>query len=257
MKYLILLSVAMTLSFIRCGQGHHQGTASVVVGQKLTCLLIGYDSAIYYTGISDHMQGITRGKVTDTVFVNGMFEKIKTGGLSVTLKPGDGGGVMANVQELLDLAKQRGLPACSVDSTDSNEERVFGVPTAPPLREMMRGQAPEMKLSLPQTASDSPVLPASLPASSQLVILVPGGDDVYAYTGGNIQNARKYSYQKLTDLLKAKSADTACWVLLRPAATATYRNTVDLLDILQKTGIKHYVLVDITKEEKDYLHLLK
>ncbi len=182
MKYLILLSVAMTLSFVRCGQGHHQGTT--------------------------------------------------VGG-----------------------SRKHGLPTCSVDSTDANEERAFGVPTAPPLREMMRGQAPEMKLSLPQIASDSPVLPASLPASSQLVILVPGGDDVYAYTSGNIQNARKYSYQQLTDLLKAKSTDTACWVLLRPAATATYRNTVDLLDILQKTGIKHYVLVDITKEEKDYLKL--
>jgi|GEM_PF-6655358 len=124
MKYLILLSVAMTLSFVRCGQGHHQGT---------------------------------------TV--------------------GDG--------------RKHGLRTCSVDSTDANEERAFGVPTAPPLREMMRGQAPEMKLSLPQIASDSPVLPASLPASSQLIILVPGGDDVYAYTGGTLQNAQKYSYQQL------------------------------------------------------------
>jgi hypothetical protein len=54
-------------------------------------------------------------------------------------------------------------------------------------------------------------------------------------------------------MLKAKAKDKIFFVVLRPSASCSYRNTVDALDIMKTTGIEHYGLFDIKKEEEDYL----
>jgi hypothetical protein len=54
----------------------------------------GYDSIIYYTGSSKQIQDVNKGKVSDSAFMNVMFQKIRKGSLAMTLKPGDGADVV-------------------------------------------------------------------------------------------------------------------------------------------------------------------
>jgi len=42
--------------------------------------------------------------------------------------------------------------------------------------------------------------------------------------------------------------------VIKAAASSTYKNTVDMLDVMRNTDIKHYALVDITKKEEEFLH---
>jgi hypothetical protein len=42
-------------------------------------------------------------------------------------------------------------------------------------------------------------------------------------------------------------------VVIKPAASSTYKNTVDMLDAMRIADVKHYALVDISKPEEEYL----
>jgi biopolymer transport protein ExbD len=254
MKYWALFYTCVIAWFIRCGHGHHKDSTDITE-KKLTCLLLGYDSAIYYTGSSQQMRDINRGKITDSVFVKAMFGKIKGGGLSMTLKPGDGAEVMGNLQDMISLSNSYGITNRSVDSTDANEEKALGVVTAPPIREMMQGRPPfKPNLTLPREETDGPKALSNFPTASQLVILF-NEDDIYAYMGRDIRKGKKYTRQELTRLLNAKSPDKNFSVAIKPSKSSTYRNTVDMLDMMTTANVKHYALVDITKEEEDYLQV--
>ena len=255
MKIWVLFLSGIVICFIGCGQrrvggGGRDGMESS--DRRLTCLFDVGDSVIYYTGSSSKMLDINRGKVDDSGFVKAMFGKIKDGGLSLTLKPGDGAGVMGNLEEMANLAKSYGITNPTVDSTDANEEKTLGIVTAPPLREYMQGH-PTFKLYLPKDDADSPEAISKLPKESQLVILISGGQDIYAYMGGDMRNGKKYTYREITDFVKGKRADKNFFVLIKPTKNSTYKNTVDILDVMTTAGIKHYALVDITKQEEDYL----
>jgi len=58
------------------------------------------------------------------------------------------------------------------------------------------------------------------------------------------------------NMLKTKKADKDFSIIIRPAKSSTYKNIVGLLDLMKKMDIKHYALIDITKEEEDYLRQL-
>jgi biopolymer transport protein ExbD len=144
----------------------------------------------------------------------------------------------------------------SKNSIDANEERAFGVSTPPAIKGALQGQARPMKLDLPKDEPDSPNAVSSFPKASQLVILISGSGKIYAYMGGDIRKGKKYTYHELTDLVKAKKSDNDFSVVIRPAKSSTYKNTVDMLDEMTTSDIKHYALIDITNEEEDYLRQL-
>ncbi|MES1159384.1 MAG: hypothetical protein ABUM51_01380 [Bacteroidota bacterium] len=88
MRNCALFLISMSTYLIGCGQGHSVDSSGAN-NESLTCFILGYDSIIYYTGTSKQMQDVNKGKITDTVFVNAMFKKIKSGNLSMILKPGE------------------------------------------------------------------------------------------------------------------------------------------------------------------------
>ena len=105
----------MTAGLIGCAGRHGKGFAAG--DRRLTCLVLGYDSIIYYTGTSKEMRDVNNGKVTDTVFMNSMFKKIKDGGLSLAIKPGGGADVLDNFQGVVNLSNLYEVER-SVDSGD-------------------------------------------------------------------------------------------------------------------------------------------
>ena len=108
-----------------------------------------------------------------------------------------------------------------------------------------------LKLDLPRDEPDTtPNALSKFPKASQLVILNFGDSAIYAYLGGDIRNGKVYTYQGLITMLKEKKSDTNFSVVIKPAASSSYKNTVDMLDAMRIADIKHYGLVDITKREK-------
>lgn len=252
MKNYALLFVGIAASALSCGQNHRYGDKSA---PSLTCLVLGYDSIIYYSGSSRQMQDIHQGKITDTLFVNAMFEKIKREDLTMILKPGGGADMLGNFQDLVNLANTNGVQRREVDSGDSYEDKAFGFVTAPMIKASMRGEdPPALKLDLPREALDTGKLLPGFPKASQLVVLISSSNDIYAYWGADMRKGRKYTYQALTDLLKERVADSSFSVAIKPSKDATYKNTVDMLDVMTSAKLKHYALVDISKAEEDYLH---
>jgi biopolymer transport protein ExbD len=244
----------MTAHLIGCAGGHGKGFAAG--DRRLTCLVLGYDSIIYYTGSSKEMRDVNNGKVTDTVFMNSMFKKIKDGGLSLAIKPGGGADVLDNFQGVVNLTNLYEVGR-SVDSGDEYEEKAFGFVTPQVVKDAMNGQShPEkLQLDLPRDEPDTARNAVSMfPKSSQLVVLISGDKDIYAYMGGEIQRGKKYTYPELTDMLKEERSDKDFSVVIKAAASSTYKNTVDMLDVMRNTDIKHYALVDITKKEEEFLH---
>src|SRR6266404_4210237 len=146
MKNCAVFLIGMSFCLIGCGQSH-KGDSTDIGNDRLTCLVLGYDSIIYYLGNSKDMRDVNRGKVTDTVFVRVMFKKITKDGLTMVLKPGDGGDLMTNMQELIDFANIYNVGRKSVDTIDGNEEKAFGVATSPPIKTMMKGEPFEFKLN--------------------------------------------------------------------------------------------------------------
>ena len=254
MKNWVFFLSGMVTCFISCSQSH-SGDSSDVNNPRLTCLILGYDSVIYYTGTSKQMRDINMGKITDTAFVNTMFKKIKIGGLLMVLKPGGGADMLGNFQEMVNLANNNDVYRRSVDSADINEDKAFGFVTPPMVKAAMRGQnQPTLKLNLPR---DEPVKPDSLsgfPKASRLVILLSDSNNIYAYVGDDMRSGKKYTSQEIIAFVKERRSDKNFSVVIKPSENATYKNTVDILDVMTTADVRHYALIDITKEEDGYLH---
>ena len=200
------------------------------------------------------MRDVHKGKITDTVFMNGMFRTVKEQGFLLALKPGDGGDMMSNFQQMVSLLNEQQVIHRLIDTLDPNEEKAFGFSTPPPMKAAMKGQGAEpLKLNLPKDEPDTVNALANFPKASQLVILLSGDKDIYGYMGEDMRSGKKYSYPELRELLKTKKSVKDFSVVIRPAASSSYKNTVDILDEMKTADIKHYALVDITNAEEGYL----
>ncbi len=254
MKNFTLFLICIIICLTGCGQSH-TGDSSNMVNGRLTCLVLGYDSIIYYTGISMQMQDVHKGKITDSVFVSAMFKKIKSGGLSMVLKPGGGADMLSNFQEMIKLANNYEVHRPLVDSGDVNEDKAFSFVTPEMVKTAIRGeQQPPLKLNLPRDQPGNPNTLPGFPKSLQLVILLSESKEIYAYKGGDMRTGKKYTYPEITDLVKGRRSDKNFSVVIKAAKNTTYKNAVDLLDVMTTEQIQHYALIDITKEEEDYLH---
>jgi biopolymer transport protein ExbD len=76
------------------------------------------------------------------------------------------------------------------------------------------------------------------------VILLSGSHDIYGYVGDDISKGKKYTYPEITDFVKARRDDKNFSVVIKAAKNTTYKNTVDILDVMTSADIKHYALVD-------------
>jgi len=115
-------------------------------------------------------------------------------------------------------------------------------------------QQPPLKLSLPRDEPNRPDSLSGFPKSSRLVILLSRSDDIYAYIGSDIEKGKKYTYPEITDFVKERRSDKNFSAVIKASENTTYKNTVDMLDVMTISDVKHYALVDITKEEEGHLH---
>lgn len=87
-------------------------------------------------------------------------------------------------------------------------------------------------------------------------IILAGSDDIYYYQGAfNASMVTKTDYKTLRAIIadKKKQLGDNLVVIIKPHEKASYTNTVNMLDEMAIGDIKRYALVDITKEDIDYL----
>ncbi|NII29510.1 hypothetical protein HB364_30805 [Pseudoflavitalea sp. X16] len=108
------------------------------------------------------------------------------------------------------------------------------------------------KLFLPKD-SEKPVDSIAYTDSALTLILAPG-DNILYYTGAfkDQPQVNKVDYKGIREVLVnfKKKTDGKMVVLIKPHASATYKNTVDILDEMTINEIKKYALVDLSDEEK-------
>jgi biopolymer transport protein ExbD len=251
-NWALFVCIGMLSSIMGCGQTD-RNTAIDADSNRLTCIFPGYDSIIYYHGASSRIQGVKRGVVTDSMFMDSLIRTIKDRGGLVMLKMGAGGGMFDNYQQMVDLLNSNQVVNRGMDTLDINEQQFFGFVTAPQAMAMLKGEQPEIKLNVPREEHDTSNILAGFPKASRLTVLISGDDGIYAYMGEDLKNGKKYTYQEITGLLKEKKKNKDFSVEIKPTESSTYKSTVNMLDVMVTADMKHYALVDITKEEEDYL----
>lgn len=108
-------------------------------------------------------------------------------------------------------------------------------------------------------------------AESKSLTILLSDDNVFYYNGDMktaMKNDRVFqtSYdemngigniirQKQNELKKRKIDKRDMTVLIKPGTNSSYKNVLDCLDEMLINGVTRYVIVDLEKEERDYLEL--
>jgi biopolymer transport protein ExbD len=105
-------------------------------------------------------------------------------------------------------------------------------------------------ITLKSATSDEP------PPFNRLTVIISHEDEIYAYTGTDIKSGQHYTYKTFRPFLRAKNSAGALFVLITAARTASYKNTVNMLDEMTLGKVKKYALNDATTEEETFLNTL-
>lgn len=94
---------------------------------------------------------------------------------------------------------------------------------------------------------------------NDITILLYNENNIYAYSGTNINNGKKYNYNSIRNFLKEKKTKTGnqLRVIIKAGTPGNYKNTVNILDQMAINDIKKYALADPTGSEKNFIKELK
>lgn len=224
---------------------------------KLTCLVGGYDSIIYYTGTSDHMQDINHGHVTDSLFMDSMFRKVNDLNLDLTVKPGGGAGVGTDIAQIKWLALTHNVSNRSLEVIDDREQKAFGFSTPPIIKDAIEHPDKPLQLTMPDETASKPDSLSDFRKAHTLTILLADSIHLYAYWGDRVEDGQKYTLPQLTDTLNAKSSDSAFVVEIKPTANSTYEATVAILDEMTRAHVSKYAMVTLRPDEQLFCDRLR
>ncbi len=111
-----------------------------------------------------------------------------------------------------------------------------------------------LNLFLPKEDNESRTKYTKVENALSLILL--GNDMIYGYIGNNIASGKPYNYTEIRDIIKQESAKHSpekFVVIIKPEETATYKNTVDILDEMTINQIKRYAIVKLSDSEQDFL----
>lgn len=112
-----------------------------------------------------------------------------------------------------------------------------------------------LKLFLPKDEEKDSSIPMAKEAE-QFTIILAGNDVIYYYQGNfNVNTVTKTDYKAIRAIIADKKKELVdnFVVIIKGSKKASYTDTVNMLDEMAIGDIKRYALVDITKEEIDYL----
>ena len=91
---------------------------------------------------------------------------------------------------------------------------------------------------------------------TKLTLILLKDDKVFGYYGDFIKDGRSVLISETDKLIedgwKMFSKDSLV-VIIKPTETASYKETVDILDQMTKNHIEKYSMTDLNKQEKEFL----
>lgn len=108
---------------------------------------------------------------------------------------------------------------------------------------------------LPKNEINSPRVNAMAGSEDAVTLFMLKENKVYAYEGKNRNAGKVWNLSSIGELLskeKQKKGDSVT-VIIKPSRFGTYNNTVDLLDKITQNDIKNYVLLDVSKDEEEFI----
>ena len=93
-------------------------------------------------------------------------------------------------------------------------------------------------------------------SNSKLTLVLLKNDMVFGYFGNDINNGTGLEIKEARKIIAQgvqKFTRDSLIVIIKPSEEATYKNSVDILDEMTINKISRYEMVDLTKEEKEFL----
>ena len=93
-------------------------------------------------------------------------------------------------------------------------------------------------------------------SNSKLTLVLLKNDMVFGYFGNDINNGTGLEIKEARKIIAQgvqKFTRDSLIVIIKPSEEATYKNSVDILDEMTINEIIRYEIVDLTKEEKEFL----
>ena len=93
-------------------------------------------------------------------------------------------------------------------------------------------------------------------SNSKLTLVLLKNDMVFGYFGNDIINGSSLEIKEVRKIIAhgvQKFTKDSLIVIIKPSKEATYKNSVDVLDEMTINKISRYEMVDLTKEEKEFL----
>jgi len=93
-------------------------------------------------------------------------------------------------------------------------------------------------------------------SNSKLTLVLLKNDMVFGYFGNDINKGTGLEIKEVRKIIAQgiqKFTRDSLIVIIKPSEEATYKNSVDILDEMTINEIIRYEMVDLTKEEKEFL----
>ncbi|HMK18856.1 MAG TPA: biopolymer transporter ExbD [Chitinophagaceae bacterium] len=93
-------------------------------------------------------------------------------------------------------------------------------------------------------------------SNSKLTLVLLKNDMIFGYFGNDIINGSSLEIKEVRKIIAQgvqKFTRDSLIVIIKPSKEATYKNSVDVLDEMTINKITRYEMVDLTKEEKEFL----
>ena len=93
-------------------------------------------------------------------------------------------------------------------------------------------------------------------SNSKLTLVLLKNDMIFGYFGNDIINGSSLEIKEVRKIIAQgvqKFTRDSLIVIIKPSKEATYKNSVDVLDEMAINKITRYEMVDLTKEEKEFL----
>ena len=110
-----------------------------------------------------------------------------------------------------------------------------------------------MKLDMPRDENGVSNYQTS---NSKLTLVLLKNDMIFGYFGNDIINGSSLEIKEVRKIIAQgvqKFTRDSLIVIIKPSKEATYKNSVDVLDEMTINKISRYEMVDLTKEEKEFL----
>jgi len=219
----------------------------------ITCI-VGRNINYYFGFLTDsgQLKTIDLSKKGLIGLVNAQLDSGKKN-VCVVVKPSYEPGFLQNFENVIEWLDENGKCYRKNAKLNRTEQKWLGLSNP---HDPDDGKPEPLRLFFPkepdgQQRVDSKKLKEAL----SVVLLEDEGLFVYR---NDIRSGNLVNYKEFRKIILEQNKKTEkLYVVIKPSKSATYKNTVNMLDEMTKNNIKQYALIDLTDEEEEFIINLK